>query len=211
MLKLLVMHFGLVVIFFINMVGGWVHPFFQLDLARIVSPNSGDALQGIVSVKGTVTGIGFSYAELSFQNADSEQDTWFLISQVNQIIVDDEITVWDTTMLADGIYNLRVEAVYEDGHRINSVVENLRIRNYTAIETVVNAPNATEQPVLQNIPELDSPTATPKRPTPTPLPPNELALDERTFWQMAVTGGVLGGGGLFVIGFLLLIRRNRRG
>ncbi len=181
----------------------------QLDLARITSPKAGDALQGNVEILGTVTGIGFQYAEINFQSQSGTQNTWFLITMINQVVVDDVLTIWDTTNIADGTYAIRVIAYYEDGHTVESIVENLRIRNYTAIETSeveVEADNSSLQ-----TPTLEIFTATPQRATPTDLPPNELALEEKDFVKAASLGGLFGITGLIVIGFLLLIRKRKHG
>lgn len=195
----------------LNWLSGWFSPPVQLDLARIISPKTDEAIQGSVEVVGTVTGIGFQFAEVSFQNAEAVQDTWFLIDQINQVVVDDVLVRWDTNALADGLYHIRVTAFFEDGHQIESVVKNLRIRNYTAIETATSDQGMSVNPEIQQTPTILSPTKTPVRPTPSPLPPNELALSQDNFIQIAVFGGLAGFLGLFIIGFWLLIRNRRHG
>ncbi len=162
-----------------------------------------------MDVVGTVTGIGFLFAEVSFQNAEAVQNTWFLINQINQVVVDDVLVRWDTNALADGLYHLRVTAYYEDGYQIESTVKDLRIRNYTAIETSTADKEFGENPSLQPTRQSLIPTNTPVRPTPTALPPNELALSQESFIQIAVFGGLAGILGLFIIGFWLLIRKRR--
>jgi hypothetical protein len=104
-----------------------------------------------------------------------------------------------------------VTAFYEDGHQIESIVKNLRIRNYTAIETSTSEEEVGVNPEFQQTQTISSPTMTPVRPTPTPLPPNELALSQDNFIQIAVFGGLAGFLGLFIIGFWLLIRNRRHG
>ncbi len=204
------MRFGLGLLLLIPWLSGWFSPAVQLDLARIISPKTDEALQGSVDVVGTVTGIGFQFAEVSFQNAEAVQDTWFLIDQINQVVVDDVLVRWDTNALADGSYHIRVIAFYEDGHQIESIVRNLRLRNYTAIETLTTAEQSKINPAVSQTPQPILATQTPSRPTPTPLPPNELALSQESLLQVAVSGGALGGLSLFIIGFWLLIRNRGR-
>lgn len=194
----------------INWLGGWFSPSVQLDLARIISPKADGAIQGAVEIRGTVTGIGFQFAEVSFQNAEAVQDTWFLIGQINQVVVDDVLVRWDTNALADGVYHIRVIAFYEDGHQIESIVKNVRIRNYTAIETLTTEEQSGENSISKKTPQPSLPTGTAIRPSPTALPPNELALREESFVQAAVTGGLFGAVSLFTVGFWLMIRNRRR-
>lgn len=211
MLKLLVMRLGILILLVLRFVIGWFSPPAQLDLARIVSPSDGEALQGTVEIIGTVTGIGFQYAEINFQNDEGEENsTWFLIEQIDETIVDDVLAAWDTNAIADGDYNLQVVAYYEDGHRVNSVVEGLRVRNYTLIETKTAVELDTEADA-DITPTAAKATATPRGATPTPLPPNDLALDEGNFIRIGITGGMLGLLSLLIIGFWLLIRRRNRG
>ena len=210
-LKLLVMRFLLWFLISINWFSGFFLPPAQLDLARIISPKPSEAIQGTVEVEGTVTGIGFQFAEVSFQNAEAVQDTWFLIDQINQVVVDDILIRWDTNALADGLYHLRVTAYYEDGHQIESIVKDLRIRNYTAIEPSTVDEELDVTPSSEQTLQTRFPTNTPVKPIPTPLPPNELALSQDNFIRIAIFGGLAGFLGLFIIGFWLLIRNRRRG
>jgi len=130
------MHLIMIVSLILNLSIGWFSPTNQLDLVRILSPQKDEVLQGNIDIIGTATGIGFQYAEVSFRFHNSESGTWFLISQIGEPKIDELLTNWDTSTIVDGDYELKIQAYYEDGHTIESILGNLRIRNYSAIETV---------------------------------------------------------------------------
>jgi hypothetical protein len=123
--------------------------------AAIQSPLPGQALQGNVPIIGKIAVEGFRSAELSFAYADRSRGTWFLIQEAVQSAADGELARWDTTTLTDGVYHLRLVVTFESGDQAEATVPDLRVRNYTPIET--NTPAPTSEPVPE--------TATPEAPT----------------------------------------------
>lgn len=125
------------------------------DRVQILSPAGGSAVQGSVQIMISTDLEETSGGELSFMYAGEESGTWFLIWESDQPIGSGELTVWDTTTLTDGNYDLRLLVKVPGGEQA-TMIRNLRVRNYTTIETSTPAP----QPVMTD-------TATP---TPSPLP-----------------------------------------
>ncbi len=190
---------------------GWFSPNNQLDLVRILSPKDGDVLQGNVVISGTVTGVGLQYADISFQYQDSTSSEWFLIEQINQVIIDDSMINWETSSVADGNYRLRILAQYSDGHQLEAISQKLRIRNYTTIETLVVTPSgslATPGQLLETSSVLLSPTAIA---TATEMPKNELSLTFGDMGKSAMNGAITGVLLLVVLGLWLIIRGRRLG
>ncbi|MDX9864188.1 MAG: hypothetical protein RBT34_05215 [Anaerolineaceae bacterium] len=158
--------------FFLLMLGFWL-PFltgsFQISRPKIDSPQTGEALQGIVEVIGTSEIVGFQRAEVAFAyGADSS--TWFLIADSDQPVRDGVLAAWDTTTIADGRYLLRVRVNTAEGDVVDVEVKELRVRNYTPIETSTPLPEA-----LMAEPQVVLPEATPL-PTPTNLPENPASV-----------------------------------
>jgi hypothetical protein len=154
----------------------------------IVSPAEGDALQGLVSVTGTSQVDGFASAELAFAYHDDPTGTWFPIAGASVPVTDGVLGAWDTTAISDGTYDLRLRIVLADGSAADTSVANLRVRNYTPVETPTPTaviPEATPLPTV-------TPTPTPF-PTPTLLPTNPAVLS-----PASVTTS-LGAGGLAVL------------
>ncbi len=189
----------------------WFSPFPQLDLVRIQSPVDGDYLQGSVQITGTVTGTGLQTTEISFRYQDSQSQSWFVIDQTNSPVVDDIIATWDTSTIADGVYQIRVLAVFENGREQETIINDLNVRNYTPFD-----PFKTENPEListenpQN--QLVTVEAIPTlRSSPTPMPSNEMVISQSQFIYTAIQGGILGVLFLFVIALFIIIRRRKMG
>lgn len=101
----------------------------------VQSPKGGEALQGVVSIIGTTDLEGFRSAEVAFAYQNDATSTWFVIQQISQPVKEGSLASWDTTTIADGIYRLRVQVFLQDGQVQETVVNGLRVRNYTPVET----------------------------------------------------------------------------
>jgi len=177
----------------------------------ISSPNSGDFIQGLVVVEGTITVLGFSSYELSFAYDQNPTETWFVLQSSTTPVIEGELGIWDTTTLTDGNYNLRVRVFLLDGSLQETTLSDLRVRNYTAIPTATPAPPATivaqfAPPTAQLIvPKLA--TVTPSHPTPTPFQANPVGLELLSISAAIRRGALLVL--LFFIGFGLILRFRR--
>ena len=208
MLKLLIVmqrYLILSILFFIALGLAITPVMAQTFQASITSPDAGDAVQGVVAVTGNTNIDGFKSFELSFALANQDIQTWFMIARGNQSIVDDILGEWDTTTLTDGIYSLRLTVERIDVEPEIVLVENIRIRNYTPIETNTPAPTATIDPG-----EPPTPTVTPLPPTPTALADNPAELSPASIGSFFKFGAV---GAVVLLGLLGLysaaINRNR--
>ena len=143
----------------------------------IQSPREGQALQGIEIIEGKIRGEGFIRGKISFSYSDSQDPTWFYIADIEPEDADSSQVSfkvnWDTTQITDGNYNLRVVAEYQNAAAIFDLISNLRIRNYSPVETSTSAPNEGN-----GSPEVTpSPTAEPVlEATPTALPLNPVVI-----------------------------------
>jgi hypothetical protein len=162
--------------------------------AAIHSPQAGEALQGRVTISGSSDVTGFVMAEVAFAYADDPTGTWFRIAAGGQPVRDGTLAVWDTTTITDGLYTLRLRVTLADGSFADALAPDLRVRNYTPVETATPTAAPLE---ATPIPAATS-TATPF-PTPTPLPPNPAALTASAIYSS------LGYGALSVIAILILL------
>lgn len=193
----------------LSLMNVWFSPFPQLDLVRIQSPVDGEYLQGSVQIIGTVTGTGLQSAEISFRYQDSQSQSWFVISQISSPIVDDMIATWDTSTIADGMYQIRVLAVFENGRELEEIINNLSVRNYTPFDLIkTENPEAISTENLQNQIVTVEVTQT-LRPSPTVMPPNEMIITQSQFITTAIQGGILGVLFLLVIALFIIIRNRK--
>jgi len=166
----------------------------QSAAPAIRSPAPGDALQGTVSLDGTSQVDGFVSAEIDFAYHGDPTGTWFTLQTSLQPVTDGVLALWDTTAVSDGTYDLRLRVSLSNGQTVDVIVPDLRVRNYTPIETATPTqviPQATPLPTVTL-------TATPY-PTPTPLPGNPAVITPGS------VGTSLGVGGLVTILFLALL------
>lgn len=181
------------------------------DLA-ITSPEADQIVQGLVIVSGTVTVLGFSSYELSFAYKDDPTGTWFTLQNSSLPVFDGELGTWDTTTLTDGNYSLRLRVFLLDGSVQETIVTDLRVRNYTAVPTSTFTPTATPfaeivAPTAQLIAPLLA-TVTPSHPTPTPFPPNPAGLTVPSISEALGRGAILSLLLILVVGLILRLRRE---
>jgi len=152
----------------------------------IRSPQAGEALQGQVTITGNSNVAGFVLVEVSFSYANDPTNTWFLITSSSQPVAQGTLAVWDTTTITDGLYTLRLRVTLADGSYVDVTVLDLRVRNYTPVETDTPTPVP-----LQATPVPEATTTATPFPTPTALPPNPAALSQSRIYA-SLGYGVVG-------------------
>ena len=152
------------------------------------APLAGEALQGSVSIFGTTAIEGFEAWTLSFAYVDDTTGTWFLIDESTNPVEEDVIAQWNTTKITDGSYNLRLIIDLDNGETRTYIVPNLRIRNYTPIETSTPTLTPTKDPASASA--TPTPTLTPIPPTPTLLPTNPVEISDDEFTNALSRGGI---------------------
>lgn len=183
----------------------------QAPAIAITSPAPGEALRGTVTIIGTSDVPGFASSQLDFAYASNPADTWFPLQTSTQPVTNSPLAVWDTSLITDGDYLLRLRVFQTDG-TFQEVTLPVKVQNDTPIPTPSPAVTATpsrleiQPPTPFLIAASPTPTPTP-RPTPTPLPPNPASLDLSLLYTS------LGRGALVILclfafaAFLLRFRR----
>jgi hypothetical protein len=177
----------------------------------ITSPASGSVISGEVTITGTTDVLGFASSQLDFSYASNPTDTWFTLQTLSQPVVDSPLVDWDTTLLSDGDYVLRLRVYFEDG-LFDEVVVPVKIQNDSPILTPTAEVTPTPNRLNEGIPTAflvaasPTPTLTPN-PTPTPLATNAASLTQTSIYVS------FGRGALVILGlfaFAGLILRFRR-
>ena len=176
----------------------------------VLSPVPGQALQGNILITAEINLEEYKSAELSFSYADDPRDTWFLIHEIKEPINEGLKIEWDTTILTDGEYTLRVIVITEQD-QYSKIVPDIRVRNYSAIETHTPVPSSTPAPADTLTPtETMTSTITPVHPTPTPLPPNPAQLNFRDIGLSIGKGVLFALAALALFGIYVFIQNRRR-
>jgi hypothetical protein len=153
----------------------------QEPQAVITSPRDRAVVRDKVSIQGTATHPEFWKYEVAYGLEPNPGDQWTLIGIVHENqVVDNVLETWDTTLLPDGNYSLRLRVVRRDGNYQEYFVREIAIAN--------------TQPTDTPIPKV-TPTPTD---TPTPLPPTPTIIIELpvlpspTFQPLPTTAPVIG-------------------
>lgn len=161
---------------------------------EITSLRAGEAIRGIVRIVGNTAVDGFVSWELTFSYTNDTTGTWFIIAEGDELIEDGTLTEWDTTTITDGNYKLRLTVFLEAGRRSHFVLPDIRVRNYTPIETDTSTPTLTPTPFSVTPQPSSSPTIT-QMPTNTPIPntPTPLPTNPLVFSASKVSGSLVRG------------------
>ncbi len=180
----------------------------------IVSPQPGQALQGVISIMGRTSVSSFRSAEVLFGYANDPSQTWFFIAESTTPVDAGLLAEWDTSTITDGNYTLRLVVNRTDRSRVVMIVPGLRVRNYSPVETDTPTPISTQAASATPLPgngpqptEQALPSATPIPPTLTPLPANPAVLSSRNITDVFVRGAAGTGIALAAIGLYLAIRK----
>jgi hypothetical protein len=176
----------------------------------ITFPRKGDAVQGSVEITGSTDIQGFQSFTLDFAYPDDQTRTWFEIESSGQNVAGGILARWDTRQISDGDYRLRLRVFSAGNEPKRFIVDDVRIRNYTPLDTATptDTPTVTSTALPTATTTLmPTQTATP-HPTPSPLPRNPA---EVTSGQIVANGaqGAVAAIALFAI-FGLFIRLRRR-
>ena len=182
--------------------------FAQTAVPTLSSPLAGQVLRGKVEIVGNLDVPNFSSAELEFQYASDSAGNWFNIQTFSQPIKDAPLAVWDTTLLTDGGYNLRLRVFLLDGSFQDVHVSNIKIGNDMPLPT--DTPTITVTPSSTIPPPTSTPlpdTFTNVFPSPTPLTENPVAVTTSSIYSNFGRGALITIG-LFIL-FSLLLRFRR--
>jgi 1A family penicillin-binding protein len=136
---------------------------------QITSPSSASPAHGLVPVIGTVSLPDFDYYNVQF-GVGANPEGWGWISGPHLAQVrNGELTVWDTTHLAPGLYTLRVTAWNTHGRKFEGRLQ-CRVSPPTEVPTATPLPLLTDTPTPPPTTETPTPTPTSHPPTDTPVP-----------------------------------------
>jgi cell division septation protein DedD len=187
--------------------------------AVITSPQDRDVVRGLLVIKGTATHPNFWKYEVYFAPEPNPNDQWQLLGLHEMQVTDGRLETWDTSLVPDGTYSLRLRVVRGDGNYDEYYVRQISVVNVQPTETPTSTPTpvATRTP-LPPTPTViieQPPTSTP-RPTSTPGPVGVTPEpEEETGLNITAQGlgkaflyGAGGTMGLFLLmGILIVLRR----
>ncbi len=194
--------------------------------AHVTSPASGQVLFGVIPISGTASNPTMQSYRIEYQLQGDLNAPWQLVTgPVTQQVTNGVLGQWDTTKIADGIYQLRLRVTLRNATVLEDYARALTVANQqpTPLPTLPPAPTATSLPtsgptptqLIQQPPTL-TPRIAPIVAPPTDVPPtlpvqtsadntSNVAPDTTTTLSFAaIQSAVCGGAFIAVIGFIAL-------
>ena len=130
--------------------------------AEISDPQPGQALRGVVLIRGTAQQPAFDHYEVSFSYEPNPTADWFAIEAAGSSPVQNgQLASWDTTQIADGAYQLRLRVFSSDGGApLEFVTAGLAVANSVPLPAASATSPATAVAMVPTT-EAPSPTTTP--------------------------------------------------
>ncbi len=204
---------------------------------EIISPGVGERVRGRVPIIGSAVVPDFQFYKVEF-GLGPNPSQWAVIGVLhNQPVINNQLEVWDTTVLPDDVYTLRVTGVKNDGNWEEFHVRNIVIANQEPVQTptptATPTPEGWEEPEIEEetptIPEFEEATPTPRptmgvqiiaptaelsAPTATPVVGGsgsggvpQLPFDGESLGQSFCFGGVAMGAVFVLLGLVFGLRR----
>jgi len=188
-------------------------------LGQITSPRDRAQVRGLVPIEGSATHTQFQKYEIHYGPEPNPANQWTPIagSPFSVPVVQGRLGLWDTTIIPDGVYTLRLRIVRLDGNYDEYMVHGIQVLNTQPTQTPTpeasptpEAPTNTPEPtatVVIGVPTVASPTPRPSStplptamPSDTPEPPVDLpfqSVNDAACWGAGATVAVFVGIGLF--------------
>ncbi|MCL4488483.1 MAG: hypothetical protein M1570_10195 [Chloroflexi bacterium] len=122
----------------------------------LTAPASGSVLSGAVEIRGRALVTGFQFYKV--EDSAQGQGKWTLIGAdvVRKPVSEGRLVVWQTTLVQNGSYRLRLHVVDSTGNYCEVVAGPFRVSN--AFPTVVELPTLTETVPEAVVPVQSTPT-----------------------------------------------------
>ncbi len=210
--------------------GAIAAPARQQDLAVITAPASNTVLRDMVQITGSADYPSFQFYIVEFSPEPVSGNQWQIVGQIHEApVVDGVLETWNTTVIPDGSYTLRLRVVRLDGNYSEAFSQQIVVSNAQPLPTDTPTPEPTSSgpptatpthlpptpTIVIDQPIVDTPTP---RPVPT-TPPLEDPEENTTFiptvsgfsltplWDACLYGGALMLGIFLLFGFFSALRR----
>ena len=178
--------------------------------ATIDTPLPGEAVQGLAIIRGTFSSEEFISYTLEFAFSSQSGSNWFLIASGTDLPTENILAEWDTSTITDGIYALRLTVHLPEGNSVVVMVDGVRVRNYSTIETNTPEPTSafTVAAPTRQIENQPAPTDQIFS-TPTPYAQNRASFSPADLDQALVRGSIIGLAGFLLITLIFITKRPK--
>ena len=144
------------------------------DIAIISNPASNAVVQGTVQIIGSADHPSFQFYVIDFAPEPNTGDQWNTVGAIHDSpVVNGLLETWDTSLVTDGSYTIRLRVVRLDGNYSEFFAQQVVVSNALPIPTDTPEVVETPQPTITPTPLPPTPTIVVDQPvvdTPTPRP-----------------------------------------
>ncbi len=108
------------------------------SLARIILPLRGETLRGSIAIQGSATSPQFARYQVIYAPEPALTD-WVVINASDQPVPNGTLAVWNTRVIPDGKYAIKLQVFSNDGTAVEAVVRDITLANTTATPAVVTS------------------------------------------------------------------------
>jgi hypothetical protein len=145
----------------------------QQEISVIFEPADNATVQGVVQLIGSADHPAFQFYVIEVAPEPLTGDQWQFVGDSTTPVINGPMATWDTTVLPDGLYTLRLRVVRLDGNYSEAFSQQVTVSNAQSIPT--NTPPVVGTPPTQE----QAPSNLPPTVTPTSLPPTPTILVEQ--------------------------------
>jgi hypothetical protein len=136
------------------------------DLAIITDPVSNAVVRGQVQIIGSSDHPSFQFYIIEFSPEPVTGDQWQIIGATrNTPVINGVLETWDTTLIPDGSYTLRLRTVRLDGNYTEAFSQQVVVANTQPLPTDTPLPTQEVEGVVPAGPPTETPTPLPPTPT----------------------------------------------
>jgi hypothetical protein len=117
-------------------------PLNQDAQAIITSPTDGQTVSGNVSISGSASHPDFDRFEIAYGPDPNPNDAWQVFVNNNQMVAANTLGTWNTSVLVDGTYIIRLRVIRHDSNYSEAFVRGLKVSNQQPIGTPTSVPPA---------------------------------------------------------------------
>lgn len=173
--------------------------------AEITSPQEGEAVEGLVTIRGTADHPEFAGYQLSFAYDPNPTDTWFPLSdRTDSPVNDDGLALWDTSQITPGTYQIRLTVFTESGTPLTATVSGLSVGARSWLQAPVETETADSA-----LPQAAS-TAPAATETPSPAEVSSADDADTTLVRILLSGASASAVALVALGSYSLLRPRVR-
>jgi hypothetical protein len=177
---------------------------------RIDSPPANGTVSGTVEIRGIAAVTGMIRYSVDFAYGQNPTNTWFPIADGTTPVQHGSLAEWDTTLISEGTYSLRLTAFLQDGSVRDVLAAGIRVRR-----TAAPAPSSSGETVIPFQPDAQTSGRAAVFPAPTAAfasgpSPSGAALPYREIAFLSGAGLALLAFGTFWVRSRALARKHRR-